>query len=51
MNEQRESALAQLELANQSTSISFQANAVAAAHVRALLYLADVMAGRLDHKE
>lgn len=44
MDDNKEAALHQLELANNSTSISAQTNMVAAAHVRALLYLADVIA-------
>lgn len=43
MTDQKQLALEQLELAKESKSISFQANAIAAAHVRALLHLADML--------
>lgn len=48
---QRELALEQLALAEKSSSISFQANAIAAAHVRALLHLADVLASAGEQQE
>lgn len=51
MNDQRELALAQLEAANESSSISTQANAIAAARVRALIYLADMLGALNTPKE